>query len=152
MRIHRLVILVACLTLTGVANAYACSPYGLIGDKWRNLGGSGSPLGDCVEDEKDDGAGGRIELFRSGWIDWDGHSQEAFAVWGLIGVKWRELGLVQLGHPTTDERGAPDGFGRYNYFQANNGAVATIYFNPQSVYCLQEHICLPYVVIRRNPR
>ena len=96
--------------------AYACSPYGLIGEKWRKLGGVGSALGNCLEDEKDDGEGGRIQNFKSGFIDWDGHANEAFEVRGLIGEKWRQVGLAKFGHPTTDERGAPDGFGRYNYF------------------------------------
>jgi uncharacterized protein with LGFP repeats len=125
--------------------AYACSPYGLIGEKWRKLGGVGSALGNCLEDEKDDGEGGRIQNFKSGFIDWDGHANEAFEVRGLIGEKWRQVGLAKFGHPTTDERGAPDGFGRYNYF-VKNGAPSTIYFTPHSVFCPRVTPCVPQLV------
>lgn len=136
MRLLKLFLITMSATANFVATeASACTPYGYIGDKWRGLGGSGGPLGDCLEDEKDDGAGGRIQRFRSGWIDWDGKSREAFAVYGLIGEKWNKLGLAKFGHPTSDETAAPDGFGRYNYFRSNSGAVATIYFTPRSQAC-----------------
>lgn len=89
--------------------AYACSPYGLIGAKWHALGGANGALGNCVEDEKDDGAGGRIELFKNGWIDWDGKKGEAFAVYGLIGSKWNQLGLARLGIPSQTKKEPPTG-------------------------------------------
>ena len=130
----------------GARVAHACSPYGLIGAKWNQLGGASSPLGRCVDDEHDDGRGGRIETFQSGWIDWDGHSSAAYAVYGLIGAKWNQLGAAAFGHPTDDETGAPDGYGRYNWFRDINGNVATIYFNPRSYYCGTDHYCQAYAV------
>lgn len=147
MSILKLLVFVVFATMILTVNAAnACSPYGLIGEKWRALGSAASPLGNCVEDEKDDGMGGRIQLFKSGWIDWDGKSNQAFAVYGLIGEKWNQLGLARFGHPTTDETGAPDGVGRYNYFRSNSGGVATIYFTPRSWLCKQQQTCVAYVV------
>jgi uncharacterized protein with LGFP repeats len=126
--------------------AHACSPYGYIGAKWIQLGGSSSPVGNCIDDEHDDGAGGRIQTFQYGSIDWDGQSNAAYAVYGLIRAKWQQLGGPTWGHPIDDETGAPDGYGRYNWFRANNGFTSTIYFNPRGYYCAQEKICEAYVV------
>jgi uncharacterized protein with LGFP repeats len=133
-------------TILFVSAANACVPYGFIGVKWRSLGSTKSPLGNCVDDEKDDGAGGRIETFQNGWIDWDGRGGQAYAVYGLIGQKWRQLGLARFGHPITDETGTPDRFGRYNYFRSNTGGVSTIYFSPRSWWCVHERKCVAYVV------
>lgn len=134
-----------CLISFGAAEAaHACSSYGAIAAKWQQLGGYNSPVGPCVDDEHDDGAGGRIQTFRAGFIDWDGHT--AYAVYGLIGQKWNLLGQARWGHPTTDELGAPDGFGRYSWFRNSAGAPSTIYFNPRSYYCAHSRDCEAYVV------
>ena len=98
--------------------AYACTPYGLIGQKWNEVKAA---VGHCVNDEAPDGAGGRIQTFEHGWISWDGHAHMAYAVYGLIGQKWMALGGPRgLGHPTTDEQENSNHRGRYNLFE--NGA------------------------------
>jgi hypothetical protein len=115
------------LSVAGPTVACACTPYGLIGAKWTALGGASGPEGPCVNDEGDDGAGGRIQAFKFGWIDWDGHSSEAFAVFGLIGEKYKRLGLAAgYNHPLTDERSTSSASdstgGRYNLF-GNGGSI-----------------------------
>jgi uncharacterized protein with LGFP repeats len=103
-------------TLGLAQRAEACTPYGLIGQKYAQPQ-IAAALGPCVNDEGDDGAGGRIEEFQNGAIDWDGHSNEAFAVYGLIHQKWaKQGGPVGFGHPTTDETDSGTGRGRYNLF------------------------------------
>ena len=103
------------LACTAMCNtAYACTPYGLIGQKWNEVK---TALGSCVTDEVADGAGGRIETFQHGWVSWDGHAPKAYAVYGLIGQKWMALGGPKgLGHPTTDEQENANHRGRYNLF------------------------------------
>ena len=56
-----------------------------------------------------------------------GSAAGAFEVHGEIGVHYRALGGSGsvLGYPTTDETGTPDGFGRFNHFQAGS-----IYWTP----------------------
>ena len=106
--------------VAGASSAHACSPHGLIGEKWNQLMGA---LGNCLNDEADNGAGGRIEAFQNGWVNWDGHASEAFAVYGLIGQKWMALGGPKgFGQPTTDESDSGTGRGRYNIF-ANGGSI-----------------------------
>jgi uncharacterized protein with LGFP repeats len=134
----------ALIALHGIA--HACTPYGLIGSKYSQLGQQSSPLGACVDDEHDDGAGGRIEDFQNGQIDWDGHSNTAFAVWGIVDSKWSSLGGATWGHPTQDLTVTPDGKGTYGWFRSNAGGVTTIYDNPHSYYCQSEGMCLAYVV------
>lgn len=103
------------VVLVGISQtAIACSPYGLIGQKWQKLKPA---LGECLNDEADNGAGGRIQAFQNGWVNWDGHASQAFAVYGLIGRKWNALGGVKgYGQPTTDEADSGTGRGRYNIF------------------------------------
>jgi LGFP repeat len=82
------------LTDTGTSNdaSAACKPYGLIGDKWEALGGGSSALGNCTANETDNGAGGRIERFQHGWINWTGYSSPyndvAYASWGPVASAW----------------------------------------------------------------
>lgn len=96
-------------------NAHACAPYGLIGAKWNAVKAA---VGNCVNDEAPDGAGGRIQTFERGWISWDGHAPAAYAVYGLIGQKWMAIGGPKgFGHPTTDETENANHRGRYNSFE-----------------------------------
>lgn len=105
-------------------SASACTPYGLIRDKWLALS---SQLGNCVDDEHDDGAGGRIQSFQFGFVDWDGSSSAAHAVYGVIGEKWASSGLAAgFGHPLNDETATRDGLGRFNDFTGGG----SIYFKP----------------------
>jgi len=61
--------------------------------------------------------------------------QEAFEIHGAIYQKWRALGGIAFGRPTTDETTTPDGIGRFNHFNAN---LASIYWTPvtgaQAIY------------------
>lgn len=56
----------------------------------------------------------------------------AHEVQGAIRAHWRALGWERgpMGYPTTDERGTPDGVGRYNHFTGGWGA--SIYWTPWS--------------------
>jgi uncharacterized protein with LGFP repeats len=75
-----------------------------------------------VNNEADDGAGGRIEQFEYGYIDWDGSSSQAYSVHGLIAQRYSALGLARgYGHPETDESPSAAG-GRYNIF-SNDGSI-----------------------------
>jgi hypothetical protein len=38
--------------------------------------------------------------------------------------------VTGLGYPTTDDKGSPDGVGRYNHFSGKSGA--SIYFTPST--------------------
>ena len=108
---------------------------GAIRDKWLRLGGEGfsGPALD-VERHTFDGVG-RAQSFGNGvTISWHPQIGEAFAVWGLIGEKWRSLGREQFGYPGTDETGR-DGRGRFNHFRAMQlpgGPPASIYWTPQT--------------------
>ncbi len=109
------------LSVTMMHAASACAPYGLIGAKYAEVE---SDLGPCLDNETDDGAGGRIEAFQGGYIDWDGKSSQAFSVHGLVGLKYAALGLaVGYGHPVTDELpSSAENGGRYNLF-SNGGSI-----------------------------
>jgi hypothetical protein len=107
--------------LGAVNMANACTPYGLIGIKWNQLK---TILGNCVNDEGPDDAGGRIQSFEKGWVSWDGHSNAAFAVYGLIGKKWMILGGPKgFGHPINDETDSGPQLGRYNLFERGGSII-----------------------------
>jgi uncharacterized protein with LGFP repeats len=107
---------------------------GAIRDKWLVLGGDrfAQPLD--IERPTFDGRG-RTQTFSNGVvISW--HPEiGAFAVWGLIGVRWQALGREQFGYPLTDELGCPDGRGRFNHFRAmqlTSRPDASIYWTPRT--------------------
>lgn len=136
----------AMCTILGTAHvANACSPYGLIGGKWNQIGGAHSVVGNCVNDESDDGVGGRIQTFANGFISWDGHSSQAYYLEGQLATKWTALGGARFGRPTQDALTAPDGFGRYVWLSSTTGGVSTIYFDPHSYYCSVGY-CNAYVM------
>lgn len=107
-----------------------CEIKGAIFDKWSELGGSNSPLGNPISNELPVARGGqgRFNAFQYGFIYW--HPKiGAYGVWGAIGEKWNELGRDKgLGFPITDELATADGAGRYNDFERN----ASIYWHPDT--------------------
>jgi hypothetical protein len=102
--------------------------YGLIRQRWEQMGWERSPVGFPVSDEVDVGSGGgRWNLFDFGAIVYH-PAIGTFDVYGAIFRRWRALGgVVDLGFPLTGESGTPDGRGRYNHFQ--NGSI---YYTPQT--------------------
>lgn len=105
------------LSVAAVNVAQACTTYGLIGEKWHQ----NPSIGACVDDEHNDGKGGRVQTFQYGTIDWDGHSAHAYSLIGDINAKWKALGMAPgWGHPVMDETPSGDGVGRYNWFDSGN--------------------------------
>lgn len=111
--------------------------FGAIGEKWVAMGWETSPLGFPVTAEQPtfDGVG-RRQNFQGGMISWRPDTG-AFAVWGLIGTRWLEIGSEQFGYPVTDETPTPDGHGRFNHFRAfrPDGSVigdSSIYWLPET--------------------
>ena len=102
---------------------------GAILDHYRALGGPGGVLGGPLTDELGTpGVYGRFNHFAGGSVYWSPASG-AWSVRGAIRDTWARLGWENgpNGFPVTDERGTPDGRGRYNLFQ--NGAV---YWTPST--------------------
>lgn len=83
--------------------AASTAPYGAIAAKYLKLGGATGVLGPPVAPEVDAFGGGRAQAFRSGIISWHPEIGEAFAVYGIIGERWIQLGREQFGYPITDE-------------------------------------------------
>jgi len=98
--------------------ASGCSPSGAISAKWQQFE---SILGPCVDDEHDDGAGGRIETFKNGYIDWTpSRPAEAFEVHGGLAEAWMAVygGPAGTGQPLTDQEAiAPFSPAAMNTFQ-----------------------------------
>lgn len=93
--------------------------FGAIHDKWQKLRGEGVDLGAPVNGEQPTFDGiGRAQDFAGGRISWHPDIREAFATWGLILQRFKEIGGEAHGYPITDESGCPDGLGRYNHFRA----------------------------------
>jgi uncharacterized protein with LGFP repeats len=125
----------AALVLPGTAFAgtgsYHCGTlvYGAIEDKYLQLGAENGALGCPTNQESNANRGGRWEAFKNGYIFWHPNFG-AHAVYGLIGIKWTEMGRENgvLGYPLTDESGTPDGVGRYNHFEYSG----SIYWTPST--------------------
>jgi len=95
---------------------------GAIRDKWMELGGKQSFLGDATTNETPTPDGiGRYNHFQGGSI-YCTPDTGAHEVHGWIRDKWAELGWERsfLGYPLTDETPTPDGVGRYNHFQGGS--------------------------------
>ncbi|MFF2246620.1 choice-of-anchor D domain-containing protein [Arthrobacter sp. NPDC058130] len=108
----------------------AHSVTGEIRAKWATLGwekGLGYPTTDTTASS--DGVGRYNHFLGSGTrtIAWS-PTTGAHVVLGAIRAKWMASGAEtgQLGYPTTDENGTPDGVGAYNHFSGSNGA--SIYY------------------------
>ncbi|WP_367325633.1 LGFP repeat-containing protein [Streptomyces sp. HUAS ZL42] len=108
---------------------------GAIRDKWLALGGPGSVVGEPLDIERAtfDGVG-RAQEFAGGVISW--HPElGAFATWGAICARWKEIGREQWGYLLTDELGCPDGRGRFNHYrtmQLPGRPEASVYWTPQT--------------------
>jgi len=97
--------------------------HGLIRDKWRSLGAERGTLGYPTTDERFTADGvGRASWFTGGIVYWH-PAVGAWEVHGAIVGKYVSLGGPGsvLGYPTSDERVAPDGVGRFNTFE--RGAI-----------------------------
>jgi uncharacterized protein with LGFP repeats len=104
-----------------------------IDDKHAELGGPNGFLGPAVDEgagsaEMDTADGrGRVRDFQGGSIYWSA-ATGAHEVHGAIRIRWAQLGGVgELGFPVTDERGTPDGRGRFNHFERGS-----IYWTPET--------------------
>jgi hypothetical protein len=121
----------------GTASAGACAPVGDILKGWDNLGGASGPLGSCVNNEGNDGAGGKIEQFQFGWMDWITGEPVGFGVHGLIGTAWmsRYGGPAGTSQPSTNEEAVCDEWGhcgRMNVFAGHQGYKSFLVWNPPS--------------------
>lgn len=109
--------------------ASAFQVYGEIGKKWQSLGAQNGFLGNPLNDETGTPDGvGRYNHFQGGSIYWTPDTQ-AHEVHGVIRDKWASLGWERsvVGYPVSDEKGTPDGIGRYSHFQGGS-----IYWNRQA--------------------
>jgi hypothetical protein len=91
--------------------------------KWQDLGGSGSYLGNPTQPEYvNPDKVGRRRAFQGGSIYWT-QSTGPHVVKGAIFDRWGQLGWEAgvLGYPFTDEQPTPDGQGRYNHFRRGSG-------------------------------
>src|SRR5262249_62349955 len=116
---HLYSFLIAAVSLTvilaiwcGVASAFQFQVYGKIGEKWQRLGRERGPLGAARSSEADAPQGGRFNEFAYGSILWHPTIGEAYAVWGHIGGRDRQLGGSNFGQPVTDGMATPAGVGR----------------------------------------
>jgi hypothetical protein len=110
--------------------------FGTIGEKWKAMGCEASPVGLPVTGEQPTfDSIGRRQNFQGGMISWRPETG-AFAVWGLIGARWLEIGGEQFGYPVTDETPTPDGRGRFNHFRAFRPDSSVI--GDSSIYWLPE--------------
>lgn len=91
--------------------------YGLIGQKWNQLGRERG-LGYPITDEEPAKNGGRFNDFENGGSIYWHQRSGVHVVYGAIRAKWHELGREAggLGYPVSDESAAFDG-GRFNNFQ-----------------------------------
>ncbi|RRO14351.1 PKD domain-containing protein [Saccharopolyspora rhizosphaerae] len=98
--------------------------------QYLELGGHaffGAPLTD--ETATPDGVG-RYNHFADGASIYWTPDTGSHGVWGEIRAQWARLGWEagEIGYPTTDETGTPDGVGRFNHFSK----AASIYWTPQT--------------------
>ena len=97
--------------------------HGDIRIKWAQLGGERSFLGFPMTDELGTPDGrGRFNHFEGGSIYWTPETH-AHEVHGAIRDKWASMGWERsrMGYPISDEKGSPDGRGRFSNFQG--GAI-----------------------------
>src|SRR5262249_39374400 len=119
----------------GGTSGFEVEVYGRIGEKWQRLGRERSPLGAARSSEADAPHGGRFNEFAYGSIWWHPTIGEAYAVWGHIGERYRQLGGSNFGYPITDELATPDGVGRFNHFRSVHlpgKPEASIYWTPST--------------------
>jgi len=103
-----------------------------ITQKWQDVGGAGSYLGQPREPEYvNPDRVGRRQVFAGGSIYWTSGTQ-AHVVRGAIRDRWSQLGWEAgpLGYPTTDEWPTPGLKGAFNHFR-KGGFDRSIYWTPQ---------------------
>jgi uncharacterized protein with LGFP repeats len=109
---------------------------GKIRDKWASIGWEKSFLGYPTTDMTQTWSGYDDGNIHIGYFNHFEHGSiyaslggEAHIIYGAIRDKWASLGWEKsfLGFPTTDERGTPDGKGRFNHFQGGS-----IYWTPET--------------------
>lgn len=107
----------------GLREAWWDVDLGLIGLRWRELGGSAGLLGPAVGTEYD-APGGRAQDYRGGRILWS-PATGAREVHGLIGQRYDALGGAGgwLGLPTSDEYAAAAG-------RASDFVAGRLYWSP----------------------
>lgn len=98
---------------------------GAVQDKWRDLGWERSFLGYPTSNETGTPDGvGRYNSFagENGAIYWT-PGTGAREIHGAIRTRWTQIGAETgpLGYPSADERGTPDGVGRFSEFSGNGG-------------------------------
>lgn len=101
--------------------------WGEVWNQYGRLGGVTGFLGYPVTNELVlPGGVGRAQIFQGGSIYWS-PATGAHEVHGGIRDAWGRTGWERgpLGYPLTDERGTPDGIGRYNHFQGGS-----VYWSP----------------------
>lgn len=124
------VVAVPILLMAAAPSASAQCGYSVVGainTKYQALGGVNGILGCPTTNElpTPDGVG-RFNHFVGGSIYWTAPTG-AWSIRGAIRTKWSQLGweTSYLGYPTSDEMVAPDGVGRYQFFQAGS-----VYWTP----------------------
>ncbi|HKR81423.1 MAG TPA: PQQ-dependent sugar dehydrogenase [Candidatus Saccharimonadales bacterium] len=105
--------------------------HGEIRRHWAELGWQRSANGYPTSNELTTPNGrAQYNNFQDGGIYWTA-AGGAKSIHGAIYQKWAEYHWEQgiLGLPTTDELTTPDGIGRYNHFEGENGSI---YWTPQT--------------------
>ena len=105
------------ITWSAAHGAYAT--YGRIGERWLALGGAAGVLGFPIRGERDTvDVPGHFQRFENGRVS-SSSATGAHETYGGILARWTELGLEGgvLGFPTSGERDAASGAGRYSSFQ-----------------------------------
>jgi uncharacterized protein with LGFP repeats len=116
----------------------AWSIHGAIRAKWSSLGWERSVLGYPVTDESrtPDGIGRFNHFNKDGSVYWT-PTTGPWSIHGLIRSKWASMGWERsvLGYPVTDERGTPDGVGRFNHFSSTrspHNVDGSVYWTPRT--------------------
>jgi uncharacterized protein with LGFP repeats/glucose/arabinose dehydrogenase len=105
--------------------------HGEIWKRWSGLGLERSALGYPTTNETiPPDRVGRFNHFQAGSVYWHPNTG-AYEVRGSIRALWAQLGWERsfLGYPVTNETGTPDGIGRFNHFQGQNGSI---YWSPNT--------------------
>lgn len=99
--------------------------YGNIRALWVSMGAEKSIHGRPTSSERSTPDGrARYNNFQDGGIYWT-PSMGAKSIHGAIYQKWAQFSYERgvLGLPTTNELATPDGIGRYNHFEGQNGSI-----------------------------
>lgn len=120
--------------------------FGAINEKWKSLGAGGGILGQPVSAELPtfDKVGRRQE-FQRGVISWH-PALGAFAVYGPVNERWRNLGREVFGYPVTDTKPTTNRRGTFVHFRPMQGK-----HNDSSIFSQKDGVaCAVYGVIRQR--